>query len=275
MELALEALTTIEDVSVTRSINNNGHNWRVTFLSQLGDLASMIADDSQLAGPNAKARVTTAKNGVTPPGYNSMQLTDPTATQYTITGLTMGTSYLVHVKAYNAEGFGTFGLGPAPLAPVEAPSAPQNVQFFPLSLSALKVTWDAPASTGGKGIVKYLIEWDVEENFAEPRHFRVQARASSGFYGRPDLLLQHPNSRGLGTGEALRPRDGLQHVRVELPRFARDQVCHWRAQSAGVCAVAYAERNQRGWAARGVVSAIGGPRGLRWRRWHAHYRVLH
>jgi len=163
----LRALRTLGDVNITRTANHNGFNWRVTFVTQLGDVPMLDIDDSQLMGPNAKAVATEATRGQLPDDYQSISLQSPTADSYEISDLTMGTQYTIRVSAFNVEGPGDFVYAtPAPLAPLDAPSAPTDVRLIPLSPTQLKVVWKAPAVTGGAPVLRYRVQWDIAPDFS-------------------------------------------------------------------------------------------------------------
>ena len=66
MKHALESLSSIGEVDVTRYRNSNGHNYFITFVSELGDRELISVDDSQLMGPDARARVATLIDGSDP-----------------------------------------------------------------------------------------------------------------------------------------------------------------------------------------------------------------
>ena len=69
---------------------------------------------------------------------------------YTITGLTMGQSYFVRVKAHNSQGYGTGKTStPASEYPRQLPTAPQNVVLSVTSDSKLTVSYATPANQGG------------------------------------------------------------------------------------------------------------------------------
>ena len=167
MEVAIESLATIGDVSVERFRNGFGYDWRVTFLTELFDLPDMYIIDAALAGPFAKCDVSTASDGVVPDGYVSTVVSGGNLRSTTLSGLVMGTKYQIRVRAHNDEGYSYATLSsPSFLAPKEAPSSPFNATIFPLSEARLKVVWMAPQSDGGATITRYRVEWDISDSFS-------------------------------------------------------------------------------------------------------------
>ena len=165
LKSALESLTTIGKVDVNQFTNNNGHNYFVTFLSELGNLSPIAVDDSQLNGPNAKIIVTTIKNGVLPSKYDSV-FVDQSSRSLRINNLLNGKKYIVQVRSMNSEGLGDFSLAmQSPISPKEAPSSPINVQIFALSDTFLRVSWDSPNFNGGDVISQFKVQWDVDSQF--------------------------------------------------------------------------------------------------------------
>ena len=91
MKYALESLSTIGEVNVSRYSNNNGHNYFITFISELGDREQLTVDDSQLMGPDARARVATLLEGTDPFNYGTTLIQHPsqpksTSMQYQLDG---------------------------------------------------------------------------------------------------------------------------------------------------------------------------------------------
>jgi len=167
MEVAIESLATIGDVSVERFRNSFGYDWRVTFMTELFDLPDMYIVDASLAGPFAKCDVSTASDGVVPDDYSATVVSGADVRSTTLSGLTMGTRYQIRVRAHNDEGYSYSTVSsPSFLAPKEAPSSPFNVTMFPLSEARLKVVWMAPQSDGGDTITRYRIEWDISDSFS-------------------------------------------------------------------------------------------------------------
>eukprot|EP00970_Alexandrium_tamarense_P009994 scaffold1976_cov187-Alexandrium_tamarense.AAC.23 len=167
MKQALESLTTIGEVDVARFDNNNGHNYFVTFLSELGDREQLTVDDLQLTGPDARASVATLVEGTDPSNYGSVLIPrNSQLMKYQIKSLNNGVSYFVRVRGRNSNGYGYAAFGsPSPMTPVRAPTLPTSVSMFPLSGSRIRMAWQAPASNGGSRITKYSVQWDTDESF--------------------------------------------------------------------------------------------------------------
>ncbi|KAL9190302.1 hypothetical protein ACHAXT_007513 [Thalassiosira profunda] len=168
---ALESLSSIGEVDAARYRNNNGHNYFVTFLSELGNREQLTIDDSQLTGPDAQARVATIIDGTEPQSYGSALIPHPSDTgspsmQYRLTGLENGAPYFVRIRSRNAKGFGYAKVAaPSPMTPVRKPSSPTSLSMFALSDTQLRVSWQASQEDGGAPITKYAVQWDVDASF--------------------------------------------------------------------------------------------------------------
>ena len=79
----------------------------------------------------------------------------PSATSLTLTGLTNGTTYTVHVTATNALGTGPAGVSAA-ATPATVPGAPTNVTATAGNAQAT-VAWTAPSTNGGSAITSYVV----------------------------------------------------------------------------------------------------------------------
>ena len=66
MRHTLNNLRTIGNVDVSRFDNGYGYDWRITFLTELGDVEDLDVNDAQLAGPHAKAFITSPISGELP-----------------------------------------------------------------------------------------------------------------------------------------------------------------------------------------------------------------
>jgi hypothetical protein len=121
-------------------VNGYGYTWVVTFLSEVGPLALMTADGSGLAGPSAAVTVSRGSLGVMPDDYDSMPGLPASTSSFRIERLTTGVPTYVRVRAGGREGLSAAAV-PAvvKLAPLAAPTAPQNVQLIVMSDSMIKV----------------------------------------------------------------------------------------------------------------------------------------
>lgn len=175
IEDALERTIDIGDVTVSKVINGYGHNWIITFVTEMGDVALMEADGTGLTGPSAAVSVSVGQDGITPSAYGSVEVTDASILQYTIEGLTLGEAYSVRVRASNAEGYGPAAEAvPASIRPLEAPGVPEDVSLIVMSNAMLKLVWSAPVSNGGNIVTQYRVDWDTNQDFAN--------LGTSGFY---------------------------------------------------------------------------------------------
>jgi hypothetical protein len=69
IEVALEALPDIRDVTVSSFVNSNGQVYFITFSSVLGDVPLLGVEHSNLHGTNVHTQVTTIQNGAAPSQY--------------------------------------------------------------------------------------------------------------------------------------------------------------------------------------------------------------
>ena len=169
MKQALESLSSIGEVDVVRFRNNNGHNYFITFISELGDREMLTVDDSQLMGPDARARVASLIEGTEPTNYGSTLVShqmQSTSMQYQVNGLENGTPYFVRLRSRNSKGFGYAALAtPSPITPVKRPSSPTSVAMIPLSNTRIRVSWQDSPHDGGSSITKYVVQFDVDDSF--------------------------------------------------------------------------------------------------------------
>ncbi|RLN59399.1 hypothetical protein BBJ28_00020589, partial [Nothophytophthora sp. Chile5] len=177
MELkdALESLSTIGIVNVTRSANGYGYNWIVTFVSEFKDAISLlVVDGTELQGPSVRILAARTQAGVQPPFYCEYggitgapaEITLPATLRYVINELKTGQKYAIRVRAHNTEGFGGAAyISPSFQIPRTTPSVPTDVQLLVLSSRFLKVRWYAPASDGGSSITTYKVQWDTSSGF--------------------------------------------------------------------------------------------------------------
>lgn len=166
MKLALEALDTIAEVDVTRFANGYGHDWRVTFKSELGNVESMAVNDASLSGPFAAAAVSTAIEGALPLRYSTLSVQGGYARSAVISGLEQGVGYQVRIRSHNSLGYSyATASTPAYLSPKAPPTVPYNISIFALSRTRLRVNWFRPVNTGGADITQYTVQWDIVSSF--------------------------------------------------------------------------------------------------------------
>jgi hypothetical protein len=166
MKAAIESLPTVAEVFVQRFPNKLGYDWQVTFISEVGNVDSMVVYDAGLSGSFARAEVNTMIDGVTPDSYKELTIQDMTARSYVISSLQNGISYQLRLSAHNVKGFSYPAVAtPAFVAPKEAPKQPYNATLIVLSPSQIKVIWQKPSSNGGSNIERYRIEWDIASDF--------------------------------------------------------------------------------------------------------------
>lgn len=175
VEQALEGMIDVGDVSVSKVLNGFGHNWIVTFESEMGNVDLIEADGTGLTGPSTVVSVSVGQDGILPSFYGSEEVPDASILQYTIEGLTLGEAYSVRVRAANTEGYGSMvNAVPASLRPLEAPGVPQDVNLIVMSNAMLKLVWSSPTSNGGNAITQYRVDWDTAADFSNIK--------TSGFY---------------------------------------------------------------------------------------------
>ncbi|CAK4149084.1 unnamed protein product [Aphanomyces euteiches] len=176
LQSALEALSTVASVTVTRSVNGFGYNWYVLFVSEsAADVQLIVPDGDGLIGPNVAIAASITQAGTPPTLYcesngiaGSSHLVSSSATLTdVIPNLVTGVPYMTRVRAHTSEGWGLAAWGnPQFQVPRGPPTVPFNVVLMTLSSTLVKVAWTAPQSSGGSTISAYRIEWDSSATFA-------------------------------------------------------------------------------------------------------------
>ena len=212
VENALEQLSTLRDVSVTRSLFNGvsklssyksapyahcGYQWTITFTGDKGNQPSITLDASLLVSSHTLVSdvadgdnsldANFAKNSIASPGefavgYNRRFVNADTLS-FTIANLKPGSKYYASVSAVNAYGIGAPMLpaGTSVTLPQQAPKPPTAVSLSarPGSATTLDVTYSAPVSDGGDAIDSYRIEVDTSLSFSNPIHTVVNCQPAS------------------------------------------------------------------------------------------------
>ena len=112
MKASLDALSNIGEVVVTRQGPdvNRCYIWDITFISDLGPMPLIIADDLDLRGTVVSMSVSRVTIGILPtfdgPDYGSYVITDFSDLSLLIPELKQGIPYYVRISASNEMGFG-------------------------------------------------------------------------------------------------------------------------------------------------------------------------
>jgi len=180
MKIALESLSTVGTVDVTRSLadENLGYTWSVTFLTNLGPLPLITFDSLALTGTVPTIEVAVYTKGIFPP-FNSLDrqnglslgsttLTDVQDLSIDVSNLNQGIAYYFRVSAANSLGYGDAQLSGTPYAvPMpQIPSAPNNVILSVLDDQSLRVSFDSPSNDGGNEIDRFRVEY-ANQAFAD------------------------------------------------------------------------------------------------------------
>ncbi len=91
----------------------------------------------------------------------SIEVILPSELQYTFTGLRPSSSYLVRIRAKNAEGSSDWfqtEMGDIQTADVTVPGIPTDLTVDETESDALTLTWAEPAETGGAKISGYIVQ---------------------------------------------------------------------------------------------------------------------
>ena len=87
----------------------------------------------------------------------------PTSTSATITGLTQGQAYSFRVAAVNARGTGVPTVIGEPVIPATKPLTPSSVAIGAKTTSSISLTWNAPASDGGRPLIGYDVQQSTDQ----------------------------------------------------------------------------------------------------------------
>ena len=177
VKASLDALSTIGQVSVTRHGPdvNDCFTWDVTFVSDLGPLPLIVADDLDLRGTVPSISVYKATEGKLPPfdgpDYGSLVVQeDGDELSSLIPHLKQGIPYYVRIRAENDLGFGPSIMPYPPFhTPYpQPPTPPSQVHLESKDGSTLAVTIDAPFHDGGDDITSYRVDYNTAP-FAQER----------------------------------------------------------------------------------------------------------
>ncbi|KAH7469291.1 Titin [Phytophthora ramorum] len=192
MQAALQAITTLYSIKVTKAIRNKDINtaiWSVTFaylrgeeMVGAGNIFTMTVADSQLSGTSAVVRVANKVTG-----------SDPF--RFYLTDLRPGVKYYAHVMAYNADGFGSATSPLSTAVTCGQPQPPQSVIASVVDGTTLALDWSASTVDGDAcRLDKYKVEWFRAEGTLEQ-----QIITTSAGKGLPEIqrLVDFADSRTL------------------------------------------------------------------------------
>lgn len=154
VKAAIESLSGVCNVDVSRSIRGNGYQWFVTFSDRTHDrLLRAMRPNALLL--NSIASYVTPQASVVP------------ILQAGLSTSKSGVPHYVRACAINAVGPGEFRISsPSSLQPApQAPGAPRFAKMVAVSDTELSVQWESPLSYGGESITEYIVEWDTVETF--------------------------------------------------------------------------------------------------------------
>jgi hypothetical protein len=149
---ALEALDTIDTVTVTATVPPAIRSWTVTIHTRSA---------AELAGLAVEALAITSSPSTT------LRITSRSCDRCTtIPGLNEGDVIYAQLAAGNFLGRGP--LATASARAVRVPDAPTRVNLTVISGTQLEVFFSPPVSDGGSPILQYCVEWDTVDTFNTP-----------------------------------------------------------------------------------------------------------
>jgi hypothetical protein len=155
MQDALEKLSLVTDVDVSREVAQNGYSWMVTFngLAPEGPAVPLMVNSvSMRAAPTPSMKVTSVRELI-------------------VSDLSNSVSVPSSVAAVNSFGTGSvLNSSPANIAPhAQVPSKPLDVRTVSVANMSIDVQFNTPTFTGGKEISSYVVQWDTESTFDSGR----------------------------------------------------------------------------------------------------------
>jgi hypothetical protein len=157
MKAALEELSLVCTVDVSRSTNRHGYEWIVEFSSH--------KEDDVLGGALLLPLVPSHTD------LHAVQVPDAVVLNMYIVDLPApkaGVPFYARVAAVNAAGLGTTSISsPSSVQPSnQLPGRPADVKIQTVSPTELLVEWEMPSLNGGLPVHSYKVEWDSHDAFA-------------------------------------------------------------------------------------------------------------
>merc|ERR1711871_1430188 len=121
---------------------------------------------------------------------------------YDYTGLTIGSSYYVRVRAKNEKGYSLWTNAPNSVLIAGKPSAPSSVALSTATIqdapiSHVDVSWNVPASNGGSNIDEYFVEVWQEKRVAEEQLVRFIHPTENRFPNETQFSLKFSTTPSL------------------------------------------------------------------------------
>ena len=159
MKDALEGLDRVARVDVSKSVENNGFAWQVTFRGE----NSRSSTDMPMMLVNS-VNVDAAIGGAT---------TAASLTEHYITGLSSGVTNYFSVSGVNAYGAGpsTVSTPTAKQAVDQTPGVVENLRAYVGADRHINVQFDAPKNHGGQAISHYRVQYDTYATFDYNNNF--------------------------------------------------------------------------------------------------------
>merc|ERR1711871_587295 len=170
---SLEALPTVDRVSVTRSTDTENKYTYVYTIHFWGVIASSmnipeitVPSDSLADGTNCYSFVGGEDHEVLV--HTSRDATASANFDHRYVSLARNTKYNVRVSAKNSEGYGYASIADTVVTP-EISTTPSRPQSFSIgdhySANSVEVSYTYPAVLGGSEISKFKLEWDTKATF--------------------------------------------------------------------------------------------------------------
>ena len=195
MKAALEALSQVCTVDVSRMINRHGYSWDITFVEIEGSSYSPLLALSANAA-NLLADID--------PGVEIIPIQ-----HVEVPTLTGGTPYFVRVAAVNSFGMGPYTLSNprATEVSLQPPSEPVDVFAEAISDTEILVQWNPPLENGGRPITHYKVEYDELPSFTSGQHSGplgsvLLSSSAIGTVSDVQLITVKIDNEGLLTKEA-------------------------------------------------------------------------
>lgn len=154
VKAAIESLSGVCTVDVSRSVRGNGFEWLITFSDTSNDRVLRTMRPNAVLLDNIMDYV------------NTEAIVVPIL-RVDLTALKSGVPYYVRAAAINDVGVGGFRVSsPTSLQPSpQTPGSPRRITATALSDAEILVQWESPLFDGGERITEYILEWDTSPMF--------------------------------------------------------------------------------------------------------------